>query len=562
MPQVTQDRIRGALGKIKENIQARSPDEIINISQDIRDRVDMLTGRTSPTSADPPQPIAIDQADAQTPPVFEPASPPDDLSLKAQVEQQRRKLEEMHQAQLEQVNKQLEEARKREQEAMARQKETLDQVDPLTQPFREDIERAERERLKVEENYFQNQALVEELDRLLTESIEMTRKLQTQRVPGLAGLQQSDRMIKAQENVQGRIAVIEAVMSARSNQIGTALNFIDRTKNSIQADRQDRLNYLETLFNFYETTRTEAGQKIFNLTQEQKQIFEEQKSLVRKDLERAEAVADTIREIMLDNPQMAAEAGLSLGDTEEEIVKKMADWQYNTEVREMKNNAEAEGLKYLTPTQAETKSPERVFTQIDSKGIERHFELPLVTKEKDWDLRTVGGNLYRVDKSTGERELLISPPTPAPTRTPTTTPTPTPTQDIKSFQEVVSELEGDIGRKLTASEREQAKVEYDKEVKRMTVPENQKAKNFFTKTQLSTGAARAGISISEFEEMHRDEANKYVRGIQDDTGGSTPINPFSIGEPSEEPQRSAWPPEEEQKGTWYKPWTWQPSTWF
>jgi len=351
------------------------------------------------------QSIPIMQTSITPPPLYEPPPPPDDLSIKAQLDQNRKAVEEAYQTQLNQINKQLEEAQKREAEFKSQAETTLKGAEQLTSPFREGIEKAERERLKVEENFFANQALTNELDKLLSESIEMTRKLQTQKVPGLAGLQQSERMIKAQQNVQGRIAVIEAVMAARNNQIGVANTLIDRTLGAIQADRQDRLNYLSNLFNWYETQRTEEGKKIFNLTQDQKGIINSQIGLLENDLAQAERSAQLIKDIMLEDPKMASESGISLSDTEQEIATKIANWQYNTEVSEMKNKAEEQGLKFLTPDEAARYSSDRIFTQIDSQGVERQFLLP--EAQADWDLRTIGGSLYRVDAQTGARELLI-----------------------------------------------------------------------------------------------------------------------------------------------------------
>ncbi len=344
--------------------------------------------------------IPVDTAQAPPPPTYEPQAPPDDLSLKAQVDKQRAELEATYRAQLEEANKRIAEAEKIQAEMRAKQEGVLEEADPLTQPFREDLEKAERERLKIEENFFANQALTNELDRLLTESIEMTRKLQTQRVPGLAGLQQSSRMVKAQEGVQSRIAVIEAVMSARNNQIGTATTFIDRSLSNIQQDRQDRLGYLESLFNFYETTRTEEGKKIFNLTQDQKAIIQEQTNLLKADLARAEAVADTIKDIILNNPTMAHEAGLSLNDTMEEITQKIAKWEYMEEKRSVKNTANEKGMRELTVNEALGRDD--VFTYTDSQGNEMYFEIP-----RNWATQMIDNSLYRIDVNTGESELMI-----------------------------------------------------------------------------------------------------------------------------------------------------------
>lgn len=321
-----------------------------------------------------PSPIPLEETQV-SPPMFEPSPQPDDLSLKAQVDQQRKLLEETHREELERVNKQLEEQKKREAEFMASQRDVLTQAEPLTTPFRESIEVAERERLKIEENFFANQALVNDLDSLLTESIELTRKLQTQRVPGLAGLQQSSRMIKTQENVQGRIAVIEAVMAARNNQIGVAQGFIDRTISGIQADRKDRLNYLSTLFSFYENAKNEAGQKIFNLTEEQKDVFARQRQLIESDLARSEENVQYIKDLMMDpgTASMIANAGVTLNDTPQEVNTKMSDFSVRQEKIEMDNQMATQGYKMITPEMAIGKPEREIIRLFDSTGGERLY---------------------------------------------------------------------------------------------------------------------------------------------------------------------------------------------
>ena len=342
---------------------------------DFKQASSMLGGMTNQVKSvmSNAMPIPADATQAPPPPTFQSQQPPDDLSLKAQIDKQRAELEATYRTQLEQINKQIEEAQRKQAEMLSKQEGVLKDADPLTSPFREELEKSERERLKIEENYFANQALTNELDRLLTESIEMTRKLQTQKVPGLAGLQQSSRMVKAQEGVQSRIAVIEAVMAARNNQIGVATTFIDRSLRNIQQDRQDRLGYLETLFNFYETTRTEEGKKIFNLTQDQKAIIQEQTNLIKQDLARAEKVADRIRDIILNNPTMAHEAGLSLNDTMDEITKKIADYSLAQERKEMDNQMTLSGFKVISPEMAVGKPESELVRLLDANGQERIY---------------------------------------------------------------------------------------------------------------------------------------------------------------------------------------------
>jgi hypothetical protein len=353
------------------------------------------------------QPVAAEAAEVQPPepPIQEPQLE-QQLGLQAQLDKQRTTLEDTYKKELDTVNKELEELKTQEADIRSQQKDIMTEAEPLSTPFREGIEQAERKRLQIEENFFANQSLTNELEGLLMESIAMTRKLQTQKVPGLAGIQQSTRMINAQNNIQSRIGVIEAVMAARNNQIGVAQGFINRTLGNIQADRNDRLGYLSNLMNFYETSRNETNEKIFNLTKEQKEIINNQRALIEYDLQKSEKAAERIKEIMQENPLMAGQAGLTLNDSEEEINKKLADWQYKEETRELKNTATEKGLTFLTAASAANLSPDQVYTYTDSKGNEQHFKLPPASP--DWKTWTDNqGNLYRVDAKTGDAQLMI-----------------------------------------------------------------------------------------------------------------------------------------------------------
>jgi len=127
--------------------------------------------------------------------------------------------------------------------------------------------------------------------------------------------------------------------------------------------------------------------------------------LIEYDLQKSEQAAEQIKKIMLENPLMAAQAGLSLNDTEEEINKKIADWQYKEEGRSVTNKLMESGMRALSPQDAKMYDAERVFTYIDSKGVEQNFLIP---KTADYDFKTSGGNLYRVNKQDGSVELVAS----------------------------------------------------------------------------------------------------------------------------------------------------------
>jgi len=268
-------------------------------------------------------------------------------SIQKELEKQRLELEKQYQTQLETIQKQLEESRKLQEQTIQQQESTIQQAEPLTQPFRQDIEEKERERLKVEENYFANQSLVNELDSLLTEI--NTSNLRDQELIR-TGVISRTTANKRKENATARVGVIEAVLNARNNQIGTALNFIDRTVNAITQDKQSRLSYLNTLISFYDQARNEQGQKIYQLEKDERDIINKQISLLENDLAQAQKNADYIKELMIspETAQMVADAGITLLDTPEVVNKKLADYSYRQEKIQIANEMEEQGFQFIT----------------------------------------------------------------------------------------------------------------------------------------------------------------------------------------------------------------------
>ena len=183
--------------------------------------------------------------------------------LNAEVEQARKALENT-------LNKQKEENDAKMAELRKKETETLDEVGKLTTPFREDLENTERERLHINENFEANQTLVNELEQLLTEGNEYIR--QQKEVTGLAAVR-NPRIQKSMDEVTGRAAIIESVISARNGQIAQAENLIDRSINAIAADRQDRLFYYETILDL-------NRRDILSLDTDSKNIAQEQLNLI------------------------------------------------------------------------------------------------------------------------------------------------------------------------------------------------------------------------------------------------------------------------------------------
>ncbi len=261
-------------------------------------------------------------------------------SMSGNVAAQRKAVEDAYKRQLDNVKIEQEKVQKEIDEYTKKQKDIIEgsEVKDLTSPFREELERNERNRLSVNENFEANQKLVGELERLLTQSSNMMSQLRNTKVPGLAGLTQSPRAMQAMEDINARVGVIQGVMAARSGQISEAYNMIDRSMDAITADRKDQLNYYSTLVSFYQDQKDDAGNKLLELNKEEKAWISSQVGLLESDLERSQATSDYIKELMI-NPETAkfmADAGITLNDSVESIQGKMAK---ATEIKQRQDEA-------------------------------------------------------------------------------------------------------------------------------------------------------------------------------------------------------------------------------
>lgn len=343
----------------------------------------------------------------ETPDIPEPPTPTNTstytLGLQQELEKQRAEMEKQYQSQLDTIQKQLEETRKAQEQTIKQQEGVIQQAEPLTQPFRQGIEESERERLKIEENYFENQALINELDSLLTEiNSGAIRDQELVRSGAISQTTANER----RENAMARVGVIEAVMSARNNQIGTGLNFIDRTLSAITQDRQDRLSYLNTLISFYDQARNEQGQRIFNLEKDERDFLNRQVNLIENDLAQAQANADYIKELMMSpqTAQMVADAGITLNDTPEIVNKKLADYTYKQEKIQIANQMEEQGYQFIPAQVVNTRPAEEIITITDSKGNPLHFWVP--PEQQANTFTTADGQALDVSTVAGVKSLI------------------------------------------------------------------------------------------------------------------------------------------------------------
>lgn len=278
-------------------------------------------------------------------------------SLQGEVEKSRKALEETIKKQKEENDKKMAEYRQKEQE-------TLKQVGELTTPFREELEKTERERLHINKNFEENQKLVDELETLLNQGNDLIR--QQSEVTGLAAVR-NPRIQKTMDDVAARTGVIEAVMNARNGQIAQAENMIDRSINAITADRQDRLHYYETILEL-------NSRDILSLDSTAKSLAQEEINTARTFLDSAVRNADYFKQLLV-NPATATlmgEAGVSLNDSPEQVSAKLAQADYNREVRDVTNKMALSGA---TPVYDPSSiNPSQLVTLTDPRGNPMYFK--------------------------------------------------------------------------------------------------------------------------------------------------------------------------------------------
>jgi len=293
------------------------------------------------------------------------------------------------------------------------QTETLNSIGELTTPFREDLEKTQREELYINDNFEANQKLVSELDTLLTEGNDLIK--QQKEVTGLAAIR-NPRIQKTMDDVASRAAVIQAVISARNGQIATAENLIDRSISSITADRQDRLNY-------YNTILTLNNNKMISLDSDQVRIANEEVASAKSFLDSAQKNADYFKQLLI-NPATASlmgAAGVKLTDTPEQVSAKLATASYRQEVSDLNNKMVLAG--YNPVYDSSTVSPDLLTTVTDSKGNKYYYKsekkATATATSDDYLKKLIGGSSSStVTKSTtgSNSNSYLKPPQFSPTK--------------------------------------------------------------------------------------------------------------------------------------------------
>lgn len=291
-------------------------------------------------------------------------------------ETQKAQVEKFRNEQLKSIDTQKKEAEAKQKEYAAQEKGALDSSKPLTSAFRETTEKSERERLKVEENYFANQKTVGELDTLMNEAV--TKVEEMKGVTGLDAIR-NPKIQKAVTDYNARIGVLQAVMAARNDQITVAENLIDRTITAVNSDRQDALKYYDAVRSYYSGLKDDQGKKLVTLAGDEEKIIEERVSEIKKEIADSQAVGDTIKKMMFEDPQRVESSGITVNDSMETISNKLSEYDYKKGVMDVRNKMSANDYAPVSNA-AEAKKLAAAGRQVveieDIKGNKSYYVAP------------------------------------------------------------------------------------------------------------------------------------------------------------------------------------------
>lgn len=252
------------------------------------------------------------------------------------------------------------------QEAQKQQDTTLASIKEQSTPFQEDYQKQQQEKLYINQNFEENQKLTSQLGSLLSEGQALIK--QQQQATGLASIR-NPRISQTMSDVAAQAGVIQAVLSARNNQIAQAQQIINTNIGAIQNDRNAQISYYQTVLQL-------NNQKLVNLDQQSQQLAQEQIGMLKQKVASAQQTADYITQLLV-NPatsQLMGQAGVSLNDSVEGINQKLANAQYNQEVIKLNNDISAQGAQAVV-SPAGIPSAQLV-TMTDSKGVNHYYKMP------------------------------------------------------------------------------------------------------------------------------------------------------------------------------------------
>lgn len=248
-------------------------------------------------------------------------------SMAASIQSQQQQLQDAYKQQEQQYQSKVDALTKQQQDLQQLQDNgMISEHSTIMQETADKQAAYDQEKRQFQENYQANQALVNEMDGLLTQGNQIVEQMQN--TTGLSSIMQP-RIAKTMSDVAARTGVIQAVLSARNGQIGQAQNQLRTSLDAISSIAGDQINYYKSVIDFYQQQKSDNASQIASLMKDTKSYADAQISLLESNLQQTQQTAQLIQKAML-NPDTAiayAKAGVTLNDTVEQINQKLATYE-------------------------------------------------------------------------------------------------------------------------------------------------------------------------------------------------------------------------------------------
>jgi hypothetical protein len=155
------------------------------------------------------------------------------------------------------------------------------------------------------------------------------------------------RLNNTREQYAGRISFLQAGIAAYDHNISLANIFIDRGIEAVNADRQDRLKYLNFVQDLATSKDSELKTQLLNLSKDEKTALDNEIAIIQDQIKQTEDNRDFITKLLTDTQtaQTAIKAGVSITDTQDEATQKIVNY---TKANPYANS------ELLSPTEAAT----------------------------------------------------------------------------------------------------------------------------------------------------------------------------------------------------------------
>jgi hypothetical protein len=202
------------------------------------------------------------------------------------------------------------------------QSDVQNPLNEITSPFRADLENENNKRFAIEEQINTQQSLVDDLVSLSKQaSIDIQQGADQ---PGLARVVKGN-VTNIKDTYNAKIAFTQAAIAGVKGSIDLARSFVDRSIAAIEADRTDRITYLNFVKGLIDEKKKDTSDLLKETRTGQKATIDNQIKTIQSELAQAQENRELVQ-AFASNPDTAAiasKAGILLTDTPAKMSQKL-----------------------------------------------------------------------------------------------------------------------------------------------------------------------------------------------------------------------------------------------